>query len=164
VPCVSKDIATYKLFYEEEVIMRAQQVELIYSQYRILYEILPDAPFSTFVLTKLKYGLRSNGIVGSTQRKVTYRLSNQMQHLSIQQTMANQNWSTTTPSTHTLEVHSVKVMNPKENHYLEEKIKSKGKKSKGDKKACNNVGEGQNKKRKVKFPCNLCMNDHLTHQ
>jgi hypothetical protein len=28
----------------------------------------------------------------------------------------------------------------------------------------NNVGKGKNEKRKVKFPCKLFMDDHLTHQ
>jgi hypothetical protein len=44
VPCVSKDVATSRVFFEEEAIMRAQQLELIYSQSDMLYEILPDAP------------------------------------------------------------------------------------------------------------------------
>jgi hypothetical protein len=39
VPCVSKDVATSRVFSEEEAIMRAQQLELIYSQSGMLYEI-----------------------------------------------------------------------------------------------------------------------------
>jgi hypothetical protein len=30
-------------------------------------------------------------------------------------------------------------------------------------KSNNNAGEGKKEKRKVKFPCKLCMDDHLTH-
>ena len=26
-----------------------------------------------------------------------------------------------------------------------------------------NVGEGKKEKKKVKFPCNICIDDHLTH-
>jgi hypothetical protein len=33
-----------------------------------------------------------------------------------------------------------------------------------DKNRANNDGEGKNEKKKVKFPCNICMDDHLTHQ
>jgi hypothetical protein len=56
--------------------------------------------------------------------------------------------------------------NPKDNQQSEGKIKGKGKKGKGgnDKKVANNVGEGKNEKKKVKFPCNICTDDHLTHQ
>jgi hypothetical protein len=58
----------------------------------------------------------------------------------------------------------VQSKNPKGNQQTEGKRKHKNKKGKGDKKAANNVGEGKNEKRKVKFPCKLCMDDHLTHQ
>ena len=44
VPQLSKDVATSRIFSEEEAIMRAQQFELIYSQSGLLYTILPDAP------------------------------------------------------------------------------------------------------------------------
>jgi hypothetical protein len=44
--------------------MRAQQLELIYSQSGMLYEILPDVSWSTFDLTKLKYGPHADSIVG----------------------------------------------------------------------------------------------------
>jgi hypothetical protein len=58
------------------------------------------------------------------------------------------------------------MTNPKGNQQPEGKIKGKGKKGKGgnDKKVANNVGEGKNEKKKVKFSCKLCTDDHLTHQ
>jgi ribosomal protein L44E len=68
------------------------------------------------------------------------------------------------PVTQTLDVHSVKSTNPKGNQQTEGKRKSKNKKGKGDKKVVNNIGERKNEKRKVKFPCKICMDDHLTHQ
>jgi hypothetical protein len=52
VPQLSKDIATSGVFSEEDAIMRAQQFELIYSQYVLLYNILPDAPQSIMDKTK----------------------------------------------------------------------------------------------------------------
>jgi hypothetical protein len=30
-------------------------------------------------------------------------------------------------------------------------------------KSNNNAGEGKKERQKVKFPCNICMDDHLTH-
>jgi hypothetical protein len=41
VPQLSKDVATSGVFSEEDAIMRAQQLELIYSQSGLLYEIFP---------------------------------------------------------------------------------------------------------------------------
>jgi hypothetical protein len=105
VPYISKDVATSGVFSKEEEIMRAQQLELIYSQSNMLYEILPDAPWSTFDLAKPKSGPHADGIVGSTQNKPTDLLSNQMQQLSLQQTMASQTSSMAAPTTQTSEVH-----------------------------------------------------------
>jgi hypothetical protein len=40
---------------------------------------------------------------------------------------------------------------------------NKGKDENNNDKPNNNVGEGKKEKRKVKFPCKLCKDDHLTH-
>jgi hypothetical protein len=69
VPCVSKDISTSRVFFKEDAIMRDQQLELIYLQYAMLYEILPDAPRSNFDLNKPKSRPHDDGILGSTQSK-----------------------------------------------------------------------------------------------
>jgi hypothetical protein len=69
--------------------MRAQKIELIYSQSGMLYEILLDAPCSTFDKTKPKYGPHVVGIVCSTQSKPTDKLTNQLQQLSLQNTVAS---------------------------------------------------------------------------
>jgi hypothetical protein len=61
-------------------------------------------------------------------------------------------------------VHSVKSKYPKGNQQTDQKRKYKNNKGKGDKKVMNNVGEGKNENRKVKFLCNICREDHLTHQ
>jgi hypothetical protein len=52
VPQLSKDVATLGVFSEEDTIMRDQQLELIYSQSILLYEILPDAPRSILDKTR----------------------------------------------------------------------------------------------------------------
>jgi hypothetical protein len=44
VPQLSKDVTTSRVLFEEDAIMRAQQFELIYSQFGLLYNILPDVP------------------------------------------------------------------------------------------------------------------------
>jgi hypothetical protein len=40
---------------------------------------------------------------------------------------------------------------------------NKAKDDNNNDKSNNNVGEGKKEKRKVKFPCKLCKDDHLTH-
>jgi hypothetical protein len=83
VPQLSKDIAMSGVFYEEEAIMRAQQLELIHSQSSLLYEVLLDAPWSILDKTRHKSGPHADGIVGPAQVKPTDQPLNQLQQLSI---------------------------------------------------------------------------------
>ena len=53
-PYISKDISTLGVTNEEESILRAQQLDLIYSQSGILYEIIPEAPRPTHDAEKPK--------------------------------------------------------------------------------------------------------------
>jgi hypothetical protein len=61
VPHLSKDIAMSWVFSEEEVIMRAQQLELIYSQSGLLYKVFPDAPRSILDKTRQRSGPHADG-------------------------------------------------------------------------------------------------------
>jgi hypothetical protein len=83
VPHLSKDVAISRVFLEEEVIMRAQQLELIYSQPGLLYEFFPYALRSILDKTRKKSGPHVNGIVGLAQVKPTDQFSNQLQQLSL---------------------------------------------------------------------------------
>jgi hypothetical protein len=89
VPCISKDITNFGVLLEKEAIMRVQQLELIYSQYGMLYEILSNAPQSILGKAKQKFGPHANGIVGSTQGNSIDLLSNELQQLLIQQVVSN---------------------------------------------------------------------------
>jgi hypothetical protein len=105
--------------------MRAQQLELIYSQSGMIYESLPDTPQSTFNKNKQKFEPHSDDIVGSSRNKSTYQLSNQLQQLLIQQTVANQTPSSPAPLTQTSDVHSLQSTNPKGNQQTEGNRKHK---------------------------------------
>jgi hypothetical protein len=142
--------------------MRAQQFELIYSQSGLLYNILPDAPRSILDKTRQRAGPHADGIVGSAQTKPAEQLTKQLQQLSIQHSAASQTTALAAPPTQTSEVHSVQTTNPKATQQPEGKKKQR-KKSKGDKKPTDNAGEGTTEKRKARYPCNLCAEDHPTH-
>jgi hypothetical protein len=78
------------VFSEEDAIMRAQQLELIYSQSSLLYEIFPDVPRSILDTTKQRDGPHVDCIVGSAHTNPTEQLTKQLQKLSIQHTTASQ--------------------------------------------------------------------------
>jgi hypothetical protein len=86
-----------------------------------------------------------------------------MQQLSIQHIVANQTTFLAAPPTQMSDVHTVQLTNPKATQQIYGKKKQR-KKGKGDKKPTNNVGGGNNEKWKVRYPCNLCAEDHLNHQ
>ena len=66
-PYISKDVSTSRVTNEEEAILKAQQLDLIYSQFGILYEIIPDAPWPTHSVEKPKPGPHDDGMVGSVK-------------------------------------------------------------------------------------------------
>jgi hypothetical protein len=66
------------VFYEEYAIMRAQQLEIIYSQSGLLYEILLDAPRSILDKTRQRARPHADGIVGSTQAKLAEQPTKQL--------------------------------------------------------------------------------------
>jgi hypothetical protein len=123
VPQLSKDVSISGVFSEEEGIMRAQRLELIYSKSSLLYEIFQYAPLSILDKARHKSGPHADGIVGSTQAKPTDQLSNQLKQLSIQQTVASQTSGSAAPPTQTPDIHSVQLMNPKANQQPDGKKK-----------------------------------------
>jgi hypothetical protein len=56
--------------------MRAQQLEMIYSQYGLLYEVFLDAPRLILNKTRQISGPHADGIVGSAQMNPVDQLSN----------------------------------------------------------------------------------------
>ena len=64
-PYISKDVSTSRVTNEEEAILRAQQLDLIYTQSWILYEIIPEAPRSTNSVETPNPRPHADGVVGS---------------------------------------------------------------------------------------------------
>jgi hypothetical protein len=89
-----------------------------------------------------------------------------MQKLVIQKHTVGPAYGLTTLATQSFDVHCIQMNTLKGPQQLDEKKKGKGKKGSGDnnKKTDKNVEGAKDEKRKVKLPCKLCDEDHLTHQ
>jgi hypothetical protein len=63
-PYISKDVSTSRVSSQEEVVFKAQQLDLIYAQSGMLYEIILDTPRSNY---DPRQNLRPqvDGIIGS---------------------------------------------------------------------------------------------------
>ena len=156
-PQICKDVTMMGPRSEEQAIHATQQLNLIYSQPWLLYSILPNSPRIGTNPSKPTPTAHADGMIGSTINQVT----NALIQVSLQ---SNATTSQTTPI---LEVLNVQKTSKKRGQ------KGKTKKEKKEKNV-NTIGNGGNndkdedegdnkKKRKVKFPCKLCNDFHLTH-
>jgi hypothetical protein len=82
-PYISKDVSTFRsVTSEEEAIFKSQQLDLIYVESGILYEILPDAHRSNYDPRK-NLGTHADDIIGSANAKSTDLVTNQLKDLSL---------------------------------------------------------------------------------
>ena len=84
-----KDVSTSGVQNEEQAIFRAQELNLIYTQSVLLYEIITNALRSSFD-PKVKPWPHADGIVGSTSTKLAYSVVKQVSQLSINQSTSGQ--------------------------------------------------------------------------
>ena len=170
IPYIAKDVSTYGVHNKEHAIFRAQGLDLIYVQSGVLYEIIANAPRSSFD-PKVKPGPHVDGIVGCMSTKPTNSVVKHVIQLSVNQFASGQATALSQP-TQTVTVLVVQSSNQKGNQQPR-RNKKKGKKNRkgGNKNEITNFNDknGHNdggdkySKRKVKFPCKLCKDDHLTH-
>ena len=98
---------------EEQVIFRAQELDLIYAQFGLLYEIIPNAPHSNFD-PKVKPGPHADGIVGCASAKPADSVAKQASKLSINQSASGQATTSSKPA-QTMKVLSVQSSDQKGN-------------------------------------------------
>ena len=82
---------------EEQAIFRVQELDLIYAQSSLLYEIIPNAPRSSFG-PKVKPGQHGNGIVGCVSAKPVDSVAKQVIQLSINQSSLGQATTSSQPA------------------------------------------------------------------
>ena len=82
---------------EEQAIFRAQELDLIYAQSSLLYEIIPNAPCSSFD-PKVKLGPHADGIVGCVSAKPVDSVAKQVVQLSINQSASRQATTSSQPT------------------------------------------------------------------
>jgi hypothetical protein len=157
-PYISKDVSTSGVTSEEEAIFKSQQLDLIYAQSGMLYEIIPDAPRSSYD-PRQNLGPHADGIVGSTNVKSTDLVTIQLKELSLNQSVGGKALSVSSTPTQSVDVHSVQSStNPNGNQQPGgNKRKGCGNNRKGgrnnnnnkpkdnvnNEKSNNNVGEGK---------------------
>ena len=92
-----KDVSTSGVQNEEQAIFRAQELDLIYAQSGLLYEIISNAPCSSFD-PKIKPRPHVDGIVGCTSAKPMDSVTKQVSQLSINQSTSRQDIASSQPT------------------------------------------------------------------
>ena len=145
-------------------------MDLIYAHSRLLYEIIPNALHSSFD-PKIKPRPHANGIVGCTSTKPVDLVVQQVSQLSINQSTSGQATTSSQP-TQTVSVLSVQSSDQKGNQQPGRNKKNgknnhkggnRNENSNSNENNAHNAGGAKQSKHKVKFPCKLCKDDHLTH-
>ena len=112
-PYIAKDVSTSGVQNEEQAIFRAQELDLIYAQSGLLYEIIPNAPRSSFD-PKVKPGPHADGIVGCASKKPAGSVAKQVAQSSTNQSASGQAMASSHP-TQTANVHAVQTSDQKGN-------------------------------------------------
>ena len=81
-PYITKDVSTSGVATEEQAIFQAQELDLIYAQSRILYDIIPNDMRSNHD-PKFKPGPQVDGIVFSVSAKYVDQVTHQMYNFSL---------------------------------------------------------------------------------
>jgi hypothetical protein len=68
---------------EEDVIRRAQHLDLIYSQYGTLYDIIPQASFPSNDKSQPAPGPHANGVIGSVSSSIVNQVVRKLGQLTI---------------------------------------------------------------------------------
>ena len=107
-PYIAKDVSTYEVQNKEQKFFRVQELDLIYAQSGLLYEIIPNAQHSSFD-PKINPGPHADGIVGCTSTKPIDSIVKQVSQLSINQSTWRQATASSQP-TQTVSVLSVQSL------------------------------------------------------
>ena len=96
-PYIVKDVSTSGVQNEEQAIFREQELDLIYAQSGLFYEIIPKALCSSFD-PKVKPGPHADGIVGCMSTKSMDSVVKQVSQLSINQSASGQATTSSQPT------------------------------------------------------------------
>ena len=138
---------------EEQAISQAQYLDLIYSQSRTLYDLIPQALRPSTDPKRPPADVPIDGIVGSIQSPSVAKYSKQTQT------------TTPTPSTPKVSTEVNSIQSIQTPHNNKKKGKSKNKKPGNQQENPKPTNNDNNKgKRKAKYPCLLCRGDHFTKE
>lgn len=156
---------------EEKAIRHSQQLDLIYSQANMLYNIIPHAPWSSNETLRLAPGPHVNGVFGSASSTATTQLVGKLSQMTLSNNPTNATSVTTSiaTSSQSSDVNFMQTTTSKTSQHPGGKKKKNNNRCKknsstqltGQINQETNVG-GSKSKQKFKYPCMVCQEYHVT--
>jgi len=151
-PSIIEDVAKGGVVTEEQVIARAQYLDLIYTQSGTLYDKIPDVPRPEFYVPPPPKSNNDShagdGVIGTTDTKSTKARKNSS-HNAKEELLAS-------------EVNAVSSDKGKETKRPGGKKKNQGKKKKQEQSSPEKSSTNPPGNRKQRYPCMICDEDHRT--
>jgi hypothetical protein len=162
-PPIARDVAMGGVVTEEEDIVRIQYLDLVYSQFGTLYELIPNATRATTDPSKPSSSSHADGVIGSVKTKSSSQSTRTTNRSTPTSTFSLTTPSSTSSQTQIFEVNEVQFA-PSQQTGGKKKTKKKTKKNNNEKPKAQNPPPANKKQsqRKPKFPCLICGDNHYT--
>ena len=157
---IARDIAMGGCVTEEQAIARAEYLDLVYSQFGTLYELLPNAPrpSSNPETSKPQVVCPIDGVIGLVSQTLA---KSSFKQKSVSNAIPNILSRNPPGPGKTLEVHTVQSTTTDKSLKGKKKGKGKGKVD-APKQGPPKFFTGESSQQKLKYPCLICEEDHYT--
>jgi hypothetical protein len=158
---IGKDISMGGVVTEEQAISHAQYLDLVYSQTRTLYNLLPELPHPNTSSTSIAPAAShaADGVIGTTQAQSHFvsRTTPKSSSSNVQNAP-----SPATPTGKTSEVNAVQSTPAGKNKSKKGRGKNKEGKNNNQAEQTKTTPVEYQDKRKPRYPCLICGDDHYT--
>jgi len=158
-PKITEDVAKAGVVTEEQVIAQAQYLDLVYTQSGTLHEKIPDLPKSNQIAAAPSGSHAADGMIGTVNTKSKKKSSKASTTPII--TLPDSPTGESSSPELTADIHAVDSSTAKSKSGGKKKGKKKAKADKAQKEKTEK-SETSDKKRKPKYPCLICEEDHFT--
>ena len=157
-PKITEDVAKAGVVTEEQVIAQAQYLDLVYTQSGTLHEKIPDLPSSNQIAAPPSGSHAADGMIGTVNTKSKKKSSKNSSPII---TLPDSPTGESSPPELSADIHAVETSTVKSKNGGKKKGKKKNKADKAPKEK-SEKSETNDEKRKPKYPCLICEEDHYT--
>jgi len=156
-PKITEDVAKAGVVTEEQLIAQAQYLDLVYTQSGTLHEKIPNLPKTNQIATAPSGSHAADGMIGTVNTKCKKKSSKKSSPII---TLPDSPTGESSPEI-SADIHAVESSTAKSKNGGKKKGKKKNKADKAPKEK-NEKTDTSDEKRKPRYPCLICEEDHFT--